>query len=47
MKHVLFFFISPLQGFQVLRKKMCDNELFPKDSLSLMSPEGPLWLHLS
>ena len=28
-------------------KIMCDNELFPKDSLSLMSPEGPPWLHLS
>ena len=26
---------------------MCDNELFPKDSLSLMSPEGPSWLHFS
>ena len=28
------------QGCQVQRKKMRENELFPKDSLSLMSPEG-------
>ena len=26
---------------------MRDNELFTKDSLSLMSPEGLPWLHLS
>ena len=26
---------------------MSDNEPFPKDSLSLMSPEGPPWLRFS
>ena len=36
-----------IQGCQVQRKKMCDNELFPKDSLSFVSPGGPPLLCLS
>ena len=36
-----------MEGCQVQRKKMLDNELFPKDLLSLMLPEGPPWLRLS
>ena len=35
---------NQVQGCQIQRKKMHGNELFPKDSLSLVSPEGLLWL---
>ena len=31
---------KPQAGLSSSKEKMCDNELFPKDSLSLMSPEG-------
>ena len=34
-------------GLSSSKGKMRDNELFPKDSLSLMSPEGPPWFRLS